>query len=156
MRKQFLDAAEPRRPEPGPWLDLEALARVEVSSEDPAHPVEEALLPGRERGWRAGGPGAQAIRLVFDRPQRVRRIALVFEEREVPRSQEFALRWQPAGQSNYVDVVRQQWNFSPPGTTREAEDYQVDLSEAAALELQIVPDRSGGPARASLAAWRVA
>ena len=33
------------------WLDLETLARVEVTSEDPAHPVESALAPGAAGGW---------------------------------------------------------------------------------------------------------
>ena len=28
------------------WLDLESLAEVEVTSEDAAHPIEAALLPG--------------------------------------------------------------------------------------------------------------
>ena len=31
-----------------PWLNLEALAQVEVTSEDEAHPVESSLLPKRE------------------------------------------------------------------------------------------------------------
>jgi hypothetical protein len=129
---------------------------VEVTSEDSAHPIEHALVPGREAGWRAAEPGPQTIRLLFDQPQRLRRIALAFEEAERERSQEFVLLWQPVGQGRFLEIVRQQWNFSPPGTTREVEDYRVELVEAAALELRIVPDRSGGPARASLAEWRLA
>ncbi|PYS76638.1 MAG: carbohydrate-binding protein, partial [Acidobacteria bacterium] len=53
-------------------------------------------------------------------------------------------------------VVRQQWNFSPHGSTREAEDYRVELNGVTQLELKIVPDRSGGDARASLAQLRLA
>jgi hypothetical protein len=52
--------------------------------------------------------------------------------------------------------VRQQWNFSPPDSVREVEDYVVELSEVTVLELIIVPDKSGGAARASLASFRVA
>jgi hypothetical protein len=52
--------------------------------------------------------------------------------------------------------VRQQYNFSPPGVTHEFEDYAVDLVGVAALELRIVPDISGGEARASLAQLRIA
>jgi hypothetical protein len=48
------------------------------------------------------------------------------------------------------DIVRQQWNFSPPESIREVEKYQVDLSSVTVLELIIDPDVSGGPARASL------
>jgi hypothetical protein len=52
--------------------------------------------------------------------------------------------------------LRQQYNFSPPGAAREVEDYDVDLDAVTVLELRIVPDISGGSARASLAQLRVA
>ena len=39
------------------WLNLDALAQVEVTSEDAAHPIESGLLPGTESGWRAAQPG---------------------------------------------------------------------------------------------------
>src|SRR6185503_1753230 len=104
------------------WLDLERLARVEVSSEDPAHPVEEALRMGRASGWRAGASGPQTLRLCFDEPQLLRRIRVQFEERQHERRQEFALRWSADGTS-FREIVRQQWNFSPSGSTREAENY---------------------------------
>jgi hypothetical protein len=52
--------------------------------------------------------------------------------------------------------LRQQYNFSPPGETREVENYEVDLDGVTALELKIVPDISGGSARASLTKLRVA
>jgi hypothetical protein len=51
--------------------------------------------------------------------------------------------------------VRQQWNFSPPNTTREIEEYHVQLSDVTILELVIVPDISRGAARASLKSLRV-
>ena len=52
--------------------------------------------------------------------------------------------------------MRQQWNFSPPGTIQELEDYGVDLLDVTVLELEIVPDKSGGEARASLESFRLA
>jgi hypothetical protein len=52
--------------------------------------------------------------------------------------------------------VRQQYNFSPPGTVSEAEEYCVDLDGVRALELRIIPDVSGGDARASLKQLRLA
>jgi hypothetical protein len=52
--------------------------------------------------------------------------------------------------------VRQQWNFSSPDSIRETEDYAVELSDVTALELVVVPDKSGGAARASLASLRLA
>jgi hypothetical protein len=54
------------------------------------------------------------------------------------------------------DIVRQQWNFAAPDATREVEDYAVELSAVAVLELTIVPDTSGGPALASLLSLRLA
>ena len=62
------------------WLNMEGLAEVEITSEDAAHPIESALLPGRASGWRAAGPGKQTIRLLFANPQRLRRIWLNFVE----------------------------------------------------------------------------
>jgi hypothetical protein len=47
------------------WLDVEGLAQVEVTSEDPTHPIESAVLPGTESGWRASQPGTQTIRRIF-------------------------------------------------------------------------------------------
>jgi hypothetical protein len=44
--------------------------------------------------------------------------------------------------------IGQQWNFSSPGSVREIEDYAVELSDVTVLELIIVPDQSGGAARA--------
>jgi hypothetical protein len=52
--------------------------------------------------------------------------------------------------------VRQQFTFAPPGTTREREDYAVNLVDVSALELSIVPDISGGDAVATLQQFRIA
>jgi len=138
------------------WLDLQSLAQVELTSEDAANPVEAALVPGAGLGWRAAQAGEQTIRLLFDELQRVRRIQLVFHEDQQARTQEFVLRWSPDGGQSYRDIVRQQYNFSPLGVTREFEDYAVDLAGVTALELRIVPDISGGDARASVAQLRIA
>ena len=51
--------------------------------------------------------------------------------------------------------MRQQWNFSPPNTSREVEEYQFDLSGVTVLELIIVPDISRGSAHASLKSLRL-
>jgi hypothetical protein len=137
------------------WLDLGQIAQVELTSEDPAHPIEAALGSGAGSGWRAAGPGPQVIRLFFDRPQQLRRIHLVFQEDVQPRTQEFVLRWSPDGGRSYREVLRQQYTFSPPGATREVEEYQVDLADVTVLALEIAPDVSGGSARASLATLRL-
>jgi hypothetical protein len=71
---------------------VESAAVVEVTSEDTAYLIESALLLGEKRGWRAAKPGTQTIRLIFDEPQNLRRIWLVFDETETRRTQEFLLR----------------------------------------------------------------
>ncbi len=137
------------------WLDLDGAAVVEVTSEEKDYPVESALVSGEMRGWRAASPGTQTIRLLFDQPQRLRRISLVFEETETERTQEFVLRWSPDGGRSFREIVRQQWNFSPLNTIREVEEYRVEISDVTVLELVIVPDISRGAARASLKSLRL-
>jgi hypothetical protein len=157
MRKRIILPDQRELSTPGDdWLNLERLAEMELTSEDVAYPIESALLPGGGSGWRAAGPGEQMIRLLFDEPQRLRRIWLQFVEPVAERTQEYVLRWSPDGGQSYREIVRQQWNFSPQGTTSETEDHRVDLSGVTALELRIVPDIRGGPARASLAHLRLA
>jgi hypothetical protein len=157
MRKRVTSPAPQEVATPDPeWLDVEQLAQVEVTSEDLAHPIESALVLGEESGWRAALPGEQTIRLIFDRPQRLSRMWLLFIEPDTTRTQEFVLRWLPDGGRAYREILRQQWNFGPPETIREAEDYRVELAGVTVLELTIVPDKSGGEARASLAQWRLA
>ena len=137
------------------WLDLEPFAQVEITSEDVGHPIESALTPGRRSGWRAARAGEQIIRLLFDKPQRIRRIHLLFCEDKKERTQEFVLRWSPNHGQSYTEIVRQQYNFSPLAATREVEDYGVDLDGVTALELRILPDVSGS-AYGSLAEWFLA
>jgi hypothetical protein len=132
------------------WLDLDRLARIEFTSEETAHPVEAALVPGRGAGWRAEQPGEQTIRLIFEQPMTLGLIHLRFDELEQARTQEFALRWLAEGGEHYREIVRQQYTFSPPGMTQEIEDYRVELSGVTELELRIVPDISGGNALATL------
>lgn len=157
MRKCIIDRQADEAPVPASgWLDLERLARVELTCEAPGHPIESALTPGTGTGWRADHPGAQTIRLLFDEPLRLGRIHLLFREEGRARTQEFALRWSADGGRTYRDILRQQYTFSPAGTTSEAEDYTVNLDGVTALQLTIVPDIGGGDAQASLAQLRVA
>jgi hypothetical protein len=138
------------------WLDLERAATVEVTSEDKDFPIESSLSVEPSEGWRASEPGSQTIRLVFDEPQELKRISLVFDEIEMTRTQEFVLRASSKPAGPFREIVRQQWNFSAPTSTREMEEYRVELSDVAILDLTIVPDTSGGPARASLKSLRLA
>src|SRR6266851_1457648 len=117
------------------WIRLTQIAEVEVTSEDREYPIESAFNFGDGPGWRAGGSGKQTIRLLFDRPQRLKRIWLRFVETGAERTQEFTLRWSADKERAAHEVVRQQWNFSPSGSPTEIEDYEVDLSAVSVLEL---------------------
>jgi len=137
------------------WLDLEKLAAIEVTSEDPDFPIESALtICEGSAGWRAAERGSQIIRLVFDKPRAIHQIRLEFSDADNSRTQEFTLGWCPAG-GPMRELVRQQWTFSPRGSTREIEDYHVDLNEVAMLELALKPDLTAENAFATLTAWRV-
>ena len=143
--------------EPGQrWMDLGEIATVEVSSEDPAFPIESVFSANTGPGWRASEKGEQQIRLIFDQALAVRRIQLHFLEPTRDRLQEFTVRWSPAEGGQPKEIVRQQWNFSPPAATRETENYAVDLSRVTMLELTIDPDREHRTAKASLSSLRVA
>ncbi len=140
------------------WRDLERIARVEISSEDPLFPIEHALGKKETTGWRAAGTGPQLIRLHFDEPLNIKRLRLHFVDNAAERSQEFAVH---AGSGTELkEVVRQQWSFSPYGSTEEIEDYTVNLSGITTLEVRIDPDRSHDPeqsqAYASLQSLKIA
>ena len=155
MRKRQISPTPPTvRTSGEAWLDVEHTALVEVTSEEDGYPIESALQETQNRGWRAANSGTQTIRLIFDEPQNIKRIWLVFKDSENARVQEFVLRWSSDNGNSFREIVRQQWNFSPPDSVREVEDYAVELSSVTALELIIVPDKSGGAARASLASLR--
>jgi len=79
MRKKVINSdtinPPPQRSQ-GEWLDLEEIARVEVTSEDPNFPIEAALAAGERSGWWAAEKGKQIIRIVLDNPRTLRRIRL--------------------------------------------------------------------------------
>ena len=156
MRKRLIPCASSlvSLPDKG-YLDLDRAASVEVTSEETDYGIESALVSGETWCWRAATSGTQTIRLLFDHPQKLKRIALMFEETEAARTQEFVLRWSSDGGHSFREIVRQQWNFSPPATIRECEEYRVELSGVTVLALMIVPDISGGTARASLKSLRL-
>ena len=157
MRKRLISQVPPRHGFTAQdWLNVDRLASVEVTSEEDGYPIESALLRDEKPGWRAASVGTQTIRLIFDKPQKIKRIWLVFEDAENTRTQEFVLRWSADTEQSFREIVRQQWNFSPPNAVRETEDYAVEIPGAKVLELVIVPDIKSGAARASLRNLRLA
>ena len=137
-------------------LDLQTLAQVEFSSEEATHPIEFVFTPDSKQGWRAAQAGEQIIRLLFDKPQQIKSIRLQFREQEQARTQEFLLRYSSDSGQSYRDILRQQYNFSPPDTSQQTETYTVALEGVTTLELLIHPDIQGGNACASLASLQLA
>jgi hypothetical protein len=157
MRKRIvgLRHAQPQRESDQGWLDVGQIATVEVTSEAPGCPIEGVFGSEDGRGWRAAGAGEQHIRIIFDEPVSLNRIELRFHEPEYERTQEFMLRWSSASGGLPREIVRQQWNFSPAGSTTEAESYAVSLQAVSVLELVIRPDLRPEGATATLASWRL-
>jgi len=134
-------------------IDIASIATVLVTSEDPRHPIEYAFDDQRGRGgsrWIAEQSGEQTVILAFDSPQTIRRVLVEIEEPETSRTQELDLSVSNDGGRTYRELVRQEYNFSPPGTTFELEDWVVPADGVTHLRLVIRPDKGGKPCRASI------
>jgi hypothetical protein len=141
-------------PVPGPvGIDIAEAATVAVSSEDAEHPIDNAFDgrrgPGGSR-WIAGEVGDQTLILAFDTPQTLRHIILEIEEQEVTRQQQVEVSVSNDGERTYRVLRRQEYNFSPPGTTFEREEWVVREDEVTHLRVQVLPDKGGRPCRASI------
>ena len=153
LRKQVIDVPAPA-PSPIPGrIDVAAVATVLVTSESPDHPIDHAFDdhagPGASR-WVAGMPGEQAVILAFDAPQVIRRVVLEVEETEIARTQDLQLAASTDGGQTYREILRQEYNFGPPGTTFEREDWAVAAGGVTHLRLVIRPDKGGKPCRATI------
>lgn len=154
MRKQILGAGHPaEKASESNELDIAAIATVLVSSEAAQHPIENAFDsrpgPGASH-WVAANPGEQTLILAFDTPQTVQQIALEVEELEHSRTQELQVAVSHDGGQSYRELLRQEFNFSPPGTTYQRESWATMAEAVTHLRLWIKPDKGGGPYRARL------
>jgi hypothetical protein len=133
-------------------VDVEAEAHVAVTSEDAAHPIEHAFdgrgAPGGTQ-WVAAGPGDQTITVSFDSPQVVRAVVVEVEETGESRLQQIELAV-AGGAGPLAVVLRQEFHFSPPGTTLERERWSIDREDVRQVRLVIRPEKGGGSARARL------
>jgi hypothetical protein len=136
-------------------IDLLRIAEIETTSQVGDASVELSLAAGAQGVWRAGVPGPQIIRISFDELINVKGVRLRFRERHRGRTQQFVLSWSGSWDGMPIEIVRQQWNFSPDGSTEEVENYRVDLRGVRVLQLEIIPDINGGDAIATLAEWRI-
>jgi len=136
-----------------PALDIPAIATVIVSSEKTDHPIEHAFDGQRGSGasrWLAAVPGEQCLIINFDTPQMLHQLVLDIEEPDVSRTQELLLSVSSDGGRTYRDVVRQEYNFSPPGTTYERETWALNTDRITHLAIRITPDKGAQAALATL------
>ena len=154
MRKQIIGSTPPAASGLSPGeLNIEELATVMVTSEADGHPIDNAFDPRRGPGgsrWMAAQPGEQRVILAFDTPQSIDWITLEVEELQTARHQEIQLEVSYDGGQQYQQLLRQEYNFSPPGTTFQREEWKVAVRDVTHLSVRISPDRQGGPGRASL------
>jgi hypothetical protein len=172
MRKSVIDplTIHPAQRSEQEWLELEQMAQVEVTSEEPNFPIESALASGKGPGWRAREKGKQIIRIIFDKPRPLHRIRLSFRRQKLsePRNSLFNGRPSQAGHSEILfasngasalmarrarsKIIRSIWIASPSWswllgpTSRRARRSQLWASGAsynARLALQH-SDRSPG------------
>lgn len=159
MRKTLIGMAKANDTEQTAWFNLAEMAEVEISSEDDLFPIEHALGSTVSTGWRASSTGPQLIRLRFDPPVEIHRIQIHVVERAAERMQEIGVFAEMSG-GGLQEIRRQQFTFSPHGSTEEREDFAVDLAHVTILELRIDPDRSHDPGQsqhfATLASLKVA
>jgi hypothetical protein len=153
LRKQIV----PRRSaESGPLdgeISIADVATVQVTSEEAEHPIDNAFDHNRGPGgtrWVAAGPGEQTVILCFDRPQTIRTIGVEIEELVVSRTQELAVSVSSDGGRSYRELVRQEFNFSPPGTSFERERWSNSTGPVTHVRLDIKPDKGGVVGRATL------
>ncbi|MCK4674411.1 MAG: carbohydrate-binding protein [Gammaproteobacteria bacterium] len=157
MRKKIINGSD-QRPETSiedNWLNIEKIAEVEITSENERYPIESALIIDGSSGWLAGEEGMQTIRVVFNEPQNIQKVMLKFSESSIERTQEYVLNWY-ADNGEAHEIARQQWSFSPNGSTIEVENYHVNLANVSVLELCINPNISSSNSMASLEQLRVA
>ncbi len=121
-----------------------SLATVQASSEAVGHPISlvfgEAYGPGAFH-WRAAERGDQTVTVAFYQPAMIDRVIMDIEECDETRTQEVQLASSKDGGVTYRELVRQEFNFSPDGTTWEHEDWAVRQDQVTHLRLVIKPDK---------------
>jgi hypothetical protein len=133
-------------------------ATVLVSSEAHEYPVDNLFDgrggPGGTR-WVASMPGDQTIIVAFGEPHTLQRVTFEIEERHHSRTQEMAVAVSQDGGKTYRETVRQEYTFSPPGTTFEREQWVMQAANVTHLRVWIRPDKGGNPAYVTMTSLRL-
>src|SRR5215510_2620679 len=157
LRKHILDNPPAGAVKPGA-LDIPTLATVLVTSEDPEHPVDHVFDgsggPGATR-WIAGSEGEQTLVLAFDAPQTIRAVGIELEELTGMRTNVLTVSLSDDGARTYRERIRQEFTFSPPGTTFEREEWAMPAVGITHLRVVIRPDKGDAVHRATLTSLTV-
>ena len=152
LRKQVLQHPPVTETTPGE-IPVAAVATVLVTSETVDQPIEHVFDTHRGPGgtrWEAEATGEQTLILAFDAPQKVKKVTVEVEEQAVTRTQVLVLAFSDDGGQTYRELVRQEYNFSPPATTFEREQWTVSAELVTHLRLWIKPDKGGKSCKATL------
>lgn len=131
------------------WLDLDAIAEVTIL----AGGRTTRRSPG---AWLADCPGEQTIDVRFHEPTSLARISVICSDVEQSRTQEMTVWASLHRGEQHREIVRQQFNFSPNGATKEVEEYALQLEAVSAIQVRIVPSIDGQRAVARLNELRLA
>ena len=125
-------------------IPILSVAAVEVTSEAEGHPLayvfDESRGPGASQ-WIAAQPGDQTLIIAFHHPQTIRRVTLEIEEPDTARTQDIQLCMSSDGGQTYRELRRQEFTFSPDGTTWECEDWAVTEFNVTHVKVVIKPDK---------------
>ena len=153
LRKEILTTQPITSAQRAHQKDIASIATVLVTSEDPDHPIDHVFDgqrgPGASR-WIAAQPGEQTLILAFDAPQMIRKVLVEIEEPNISRTQEMDVSVSSDGGQTYRELVRQEYTFSPPGTSLEREEWSINADGVSHLRLRIKPEKGGKACRATL------
>ncbi|NDU80196.1 MAG: hypothetical protein G3I11_02440 [Ferrovum sp.] len=134
-------------------IDIIHNAEVTVTSESENSPldniVDGSIGPGSSQ-WVAGTIGLQALVFKFDTPQSIIRVIYEIQEQDVARTQEVCFEVSTDSGANFREILRQEYNFSPAGSTFQREELKLDLHQITDLKMIIKPDKGNINCRAKL------
>ncbi len=139
-------------------LDVTVGATIAYSSEDPAHPVDNAFDgrdgPGGTYWESARDNTCETLLIEFDQPQNISRLIFEVEERQFERTQEVRLEVSCDSGISFRALLVQEFVFSPRGATFQREDVHRNVQGVNHMRLVIVPNKSGS-GRAKLTSLRL-